>query len=135
MKTRTLLLWSLACGIAIMLAGAVFLVQVARNDDVEPALEVGHSAEVGDVTVTVVDAHEAGGILSVDVRLAGDAAVGDPSGGFSLIASGRRLRPATSSCGGVPAECTVTFDTSAADGASRALFFDRGDEQAWWNVG
>ena len=51
MKTRTLLLLALACGVAIMLAGAVFLVQLSGQDDVEPPVALGDAVTAGDMTV------------------------------------------------------------------------------------
>ena len=44
MKTRTLLLWALACGVAIMLAGAVFLVQLVTRDELAEPVPLGTPA-------------------------------------------------------------------------------------------
>lgn len=145
MKTRTLLLLSLATGLAIMLAGAVFLFQLASTDDVAEPIEIGESVEIGDMSVTVLDSTESAGALTVRVEIGG---VDDPDGasGFRLIASGRPLSPRSADgagaiadeCGasGVDARtCVVVFDTSSADGSSRVLFYDRGDESARWVLG
>ena len=145
MKTRTLLLLSLVTGLAIMLAGAVFLFQLATSDDVAEPVAVGTAVEVGDMSVTVVESGESAGELVVLVTIGG---VDDPDGsvGFRLIASGRPLSPrspdrATASpdeCSATqvePQTCSVVFDTSAADGSSRVLFYDRGDESARWVLG
>jgi hypothetical protein len=139
-KTRTLLLLALACGLAIMLAGAVFLFQLAGQDDLADPIPVGEPVEVGDMMVTVRSSVESAGELVVDVRIGG---VDDPDGadGFHLIASGRALDPVgtdlDAACGTTTVtdqECTVRFDTSAADGASRVLFYERGDEQVRWVI-
>ena len=138
MKTRTLLLLALACGLAIMLAGAVFLFQLAGQDDVSEARAIGEAVEIGDLVVEVEAADESGGVLSVGIRLAG---VDDPDGatGFRLIASGRPIAPidtdADDACGGTTVAetvCVVRFDVSVADGSSRVLFYERGEEQARW---
>jgi hypothetical protein len=138
MKTRTLLLLSLACGAAIMLAGAVFLVQLSGQDDVEPAVELGATAIAGDMTVVVESATERAGRLVVAVRIGGvdDA---DGADGFRLIASGRAVgasEPGTGDrCGATSSDvepCTVEFDVSAADGTSRVLFYERGDTTLRW---
>ncbi len=138
MKTRTLLLLALACGLAIMLAGAVFLFQLAGQDDVSEAVPIGEAVEVGDLTVEVEAADESGGILRVGIRVAG---VDDPDGaaGFRLIASGRPIAPtdtdAPDACTATTVAeivCVVRFDVSSADGSSRVLFYERGEEQARW---
>lgn len=136
MKTRTLLLLALGCGLMIMVAGAVFLFQLAGQDDVEPATPIGDSVEVGDMTVAVVGDTENEGTLDVEVTIGG---VDDPDGldGFRLIASGRAVSPTTPGGGCVATTvevraCTVRFDVSGADGSSRVLFYDRGDDGARW---
>ena len=131
MKTRTLLLWALACGVAIMLAGAVFLVQLVTRDELAEPVPLGTPAAVGDVTATVMNSVERDGVLAVSLTL--DAPDGvDATRGFHLIASGRAVEPLAIEC---PRECTLTFDTSVADGRSRVLFYERGEEQARWVLG
>lgn len=138
MRTRTLLLLSLACGLAIMGAGAVFLFQLSNSDELADPIALGEAAEVADMEVTVLDADESDGILRVTVRIGG---VDDPDGadGFRLIASGRPVPPepvsGSDGCGATSVEadaCVVTFDTSVADTASRILFYERGDESVRW---
>ena len=87
MKTRTLLLLALACGVAIMAAGAVFLVQLSRQADAAPPVPLGVATEVGDMRVVVEAAVEHDGVLDVTVTIGGvdDA---DGASGFRLIASG-----------------------------------------------
>jgi hypothetical protein len=138
-KTRTLLLLALACGLAIMLAGAVFLFQLVTRDELAAPVEIGAAIDVADMTISVLDADESDGRLVVEVSLGG-ADADDPAAGFRLIASGRSAAPTESTCaatavGGSAERCTVTFDTSAADGTSRVLFYDRGEEQARWVLG
>ncbi len=138
MKTRTLLLMALGCGLAIMLAGAVFLVQLTRQDDPQPPLLVGATATVGDMTVSVDESIEIAGQLTVTVTLKG-AADELPADDFRLIASGRSTEVAETSCAATAVDsaetCTVTFDVTAVDGVSRVLFYERGEEQARWMLG
>jgi hypothetical protein len=141
MKTRTLLLLALACGVAIMLAGAVFLVQLSGQDDVEPPVPVGEPATAGDMTVVVAGADESAGFLDVTVRIGG-VADDDGAGGFRLIASGRAVDPVAGGFAGAcgPATvaeqtCVVRFDVSAADGTSRVLFYERGEDGVRWVLG
>ncbi len=139
MKTRTLLLLALACGLAILLAGGALLVMLAGQDDPEPPVPLGVEASVGDMRVTVGAAAERAEPqdLTVELELGG---VDDRDGtdGFELIASGRPIKPSESSTCGVttsePVECTLVFDVSTADGESRVLRYQRGDDQARWDL-
>ena len=91
--------------------------------------------------MTVERAVERNGVLDVSVRIGGvdDA---DGAGGFRLIASGRGARPLDSTASGTCAattvadrSCVVRFDVSSADGVSRVLFYERGEDQARWVLG
>jgi len=133
-KTRNLLLLALACGLAIMLAGAVFFFQLATQDEAEPAAEVGEQVEVGDMLVTVEGSSESDGRLRVDLTIGGTVD-DDPADEFRLIASARPIELAEASC--EPSDeglqtCSITFDVGAVDGVSRVLFYERGEEQARW---
>jgi hypothetical protein len=145
MKTRTLLLLALACGVAIMLAGAVFLVQLSGQDEVEPPVALGDVATAGDMNVVVDGADESAGFLDVTVRIGG-VADDDGAGGFRLIASGRAVEPVTGDdpdgadglCGPTTVAeqtCVVRFDVSGADGTSRVLFYERGEDGVRWVLG
>lgn len=141
MKTRTLLLLALACGVAIMLAGAVFLVQLSGQDEVEPPVALGDAVTAGDMTVVVDGADESGGFLDVTVRIGG-VADDDGAGGFRLIASGRAVEPVAAGfddgCGPTTVTeqtCVVRFDVSGADGTSRVLFYERGEDGVRWVLG
>ena len=139
MKTRTLLLLALGCGLAILLAGGVLLVKLAGQDDPEPPVALGVESSIGDMRVTVLSAAEqpSANTLTVELVLGG---VDDPDGaaGFELIASGRPIPPgAVSTCGATvvePRTCALVFDVSTADGESRVLRYRRGDDQARWDV-
>jgi hypothetical protein len=139
MKTRTLLLLALACGVAIMLAGAVFLVQLVGQDEIEPAVEIGEEVIVGDMRVTVQQVTESAGALDVTLRVGG-VDDDDPTREFRLIASGRAVEPDLAGanqgvCGSFTVAdqtCRLRFDVSNADGTSRVLFYERGDDTARW---
>jgi hypothetical protein len=137
-KTRTLLLLALACGVAIMAAGAVFLVQLSRQADAAPPVPLGEVTEVGDMRVVVDKSVEQDGVLDVTVTIGGvdDA---DGTGGFHLIASGHAAAPESAAAAGrcagttiAPQRCMIRFDVSGARGASRVLFYERGDELVRW---
>jgi hypothetical protein len=140
MKTRTLLLLALGCGLLIMLAGAVFLFQLSGQDEIAPPVPIGDVAMVGDMSVTVEGADESEGLLDVTVTLGG---VVDAEGarGFRLLASGRPIAAGAdgdADCGSTTTAsttCHVRFDVSSADGSSRILFYERGDSRARWVLG
>ena len=131
------MLLALGCGLAIMLAGAVFLFQLAGQDEIEQPVAVGESAQVGDMTVVVTDAVEDAGRLRVLLFLGGTVD-DDPTAAFRLIASGRPLSLLSTTCPASSealANCLIEFDVGSADGESRVLFYERGDDQARWVLG
>jgi hypothetical protein len=145
-KTRTLLLLALGCGLAILLAGGVFLVRTFANRDaltVPPAAKVGESRTVGNVTATVLRRDVTGGVLVVQVRLDSGRALGDASAGWSLLADGKLRRPVpapaagASPCAGhaVTAgstfECALAFDTATDTGT---VAYAVGDVQRQWQL-
>ncbi len=142
MKTRTLLLLALGCGLAIMLAGAVFLFRLSTQEALADPIPLGELTTVGDMSVMVDSAVEQDGLLDITIVIGG-VVDSDGATGFRLIASGRPLRaePYVESAGicaatsSVQQTCHVRFDVSSADGSSRVLFYERGDQQARWVLG
>ncbi|MGA0329709.1 MAG: hypothetical protein ACO3NB_06540, partial [Ilumatobacteraceae bacterium] len=53
MKTRTLLLLSVACGLVILVAGGLKLLQVATDRTEVQVLSIGQTSRIGDMTVRV----------------------------------------------------------------------------------
>ena len=137
-KTRNLLLLAMACGLAIMLAGAVFFFQLATQEDAEPAVPIGETARVGDMAVVVGGVTEEQGLVRVEIEIGG-AEDDDPADEFRLIAAARPIPLAASTCSasvpGATQTCTLTFEVGTVDGASRVLFYERGDDQARWVLG
>lgn len=140
MKTRTLLMLSVAMALAILLAGGVFLLQLSNETTTVESASIGDVAEVGDLTVTVLDATETAGTLIVEVDVAG---VDDVDGvdSFSLVTGDRRLAPVSAPADGRCVEltvaaqrCTIEFDVSAVESSSRVLIVRRGDEQRNWTL-
>lgn len=131
------MLLALGCGLAIMLAGAIFLFQLTSQDTIGEPVDVGEPTQVGDMSVAVTSVAEEGGRLTVLLRIGGTAD-DDPTEGFRLIASGRPISLESSTCPASSealADCMIAFDVVGADGASRVLFYERGDEQARWVLG
>lgn len=129
------MLLALACGVAIMVAGAVLFVQLATQDDARPAVQLGETVRVGDMSVVVHDVDEADGVMRVRIELGG-ADDDDPADEFRLIAAARPVGLATSDCAASAQDatqsCSLTFQIGDVDGTSRVLFYERGEDQARW---
>lgn len=140
MKTRTLLLLSVACGLAILVAGTVMLVRLGGQSTSVPLLAVGDTATVGDATVTVDGVTVADGSVVVDLTWGGvdDAGALDD---LRLVVPGHRVAPVESAgsgaCTGLAVaerSCAVTFDTTGLTVAGPVLVLDRAGEKARWNL-
>jgi hypothetical protein len=139
MRTRTLLLLAVTCGLAILVAGTVQLLRLA-GQETAPVLAIGQRGAAGDAKVLVVDPiDERDGVATVTVTLSG---VDDPAGldGFTLVGPGRAERPnqrGESACEGftvAPVTCTLTFPTAAMEGNDRVLVFHRAAETVRWKL-
>ena len=135
MRTRTLLLLAIGCGLAILLAGGIQLLRIA-NQKPTPSLGVGDSGTAGDVTVSVDEFTQDPQFATVTVTLGG---VDDPNGlsGFRLVAPGDTVEyvPAESTCTGITVDevtCTLAFPASQLDGSDRQLVFRRAGDQVRW---
>lgn len=140
MRTRTLLLLSVATALLILIAGGAFLFQLSHQSDTVPTGVVGEPARLGDVTVTVLDASEAGGVMAVDIEVGGvdDA---DGTDDFRLVTGDQRLDAVAAPGGGRcraftvdPQRCRLEFDVSLAASTSRVLVMRRGEDQRTWRL-
>ena len=150
MRTRTLLMLAVFCGLAILVAGSVQLLRVSDDSgDASADLFVGDTAAAGDLLVTVNAAGERDGVMRVEVTLSG---VNDDDGleGFRLVVPGNALAPLPSGvpgtglsgtgttddvCGGVTLaeqRCTLVFATTDVVGTPRVLLLRRGEDQQRW---
>jgi hypothetical protein len=139
MRTRTLLLLAVLCGLAILVAGSVQLLRLT-DDNGGDDLGVGDTAAAGDLVVTVESAAEAAEFMRVNVRMSG---VDDASGidGFRLVVPGAALVPLSPAQAGEEAcaaltvaeqTCTLVFGTAATEGSARVLLLRRGEDQQRW---
>jgi hypothetical protein len=140
-RTRTLLLLAVACGLLILVAGVVQLLRIAGQEENAEFSPVGDTVQVGDLEVVVDTYDESGDTARVGVRLGG---VDDPDGAadFRLVVPGadQPLRPeagGAQACGAVTvaaAACQLTFDVGEAPGGVRVLRVERGDDSATWEL-
>ncbi len=141
MRTRTLLLLAVTCGLAILLAGGYQLFRLSNQETPAPPLAVGETGTAGDATVKVDDVDTTGSALIVTVTLGG---VDDAGGldGFSLVAPGTRIAPDPESavegaCTGftvVEVTCTLSFPTEGLTGTERQLLLIRAEDQVRWKL-
>jgi hypothetical protein len=131
------MLLAVACGVAILVAGAVLLLRVANQDAAEVS-KVGTPVRVGDMTVTVEQVTERAGAVLVDIEIGG---VDDAQGadGFTLVTPDV-LRPdatAGNHCGATTVDvqpCTLAFRLTDDTASSRVLVYQRGDERVRWDL-
>lgn len=138
-KTRTLLLLSVACGLLILLAGGVKLLQVATDRTEVPVLAIDEAATIGDMTVRVVSITSGPDGTSVGIEMsgvAGESAID----GWRLLGDGEVAEPAGASAEGVcdreskipdsgSISCIVRFGSVRA---VQAVAYTRAGEQRQW---
>lgn len=134
MKTRTLLLLSLACALAITAAGVALAVRVASTPDAAPPAALDRPVAVGDMTTTVRTAESNAGLIVVEVAIGG---VEDPdaSSDFLLLVAGTAHRVSETDCDPSSVEqttCRLSFRAPAEEGVSVVLTQTRGDQQERW---
>jgi hypothetical protein len=141
-RTRTLLLLAIGCGLIILVAGVVQLMRIAAQDEPERPAAVGEPVAIGDLTVTV-DGLEEADDRAVVVLEVGGVEDADGTDEFRLVVPDAVLQPTGAGspelppCVGTTVErrrCTLTFDLSTVEGSSRVLLYRRGDEQVRWDL-
>ena len=134
MKTRTLMLLSLACALAIVAAGVAFAVRVATSPDASPPAPLGVPTVIGDMTTVVRSAETVAGLTLVEVALAG-VADDDASSDFVLLVAGTAHRVEGSDCDPSTVEqmtCRLAFRAPVETGSSVVLTQTRGEQQERW---
>lgn len=139
MKTRTLLLLAVGCGLIILVAGSIKLFLIA--DDKAPVhLAVGQSGKAGDMTVAVQSVHRTAGETLVEVRLVGaDDIEGALS--FTYNTGAKSLPPQGPPAGQgnrcaatsvtAPTVCVLAFETARVPGV---LGYRRAGETLRWDI-
>ncbi|HET9547467.1 MAG TPA: hypothetical protein VFO97_06505 [Desertimonas sp.] len=141
MRTRTLLLLAVACGLVILVAGVLQLLRISDQRDAEdvPVYGLGDDVEVGDMAVVVDGYDEAAGTAIVDVTLGG---VDDLDGAseFRLVVLGESVESTGAgddACRATtiePQACRLTFVVDDPPGAGRILLYRRGEDVARWRL-
>lgn len=147
MSTRKLILTALVCGLAILIAGGVKLIQVANDEVAVEVLSFGDEATLGDMTVSVLDIERRPDATLVTVTMTGVDLTTGAADGWRLLADGRVQEPAiengrvqepasvsdTDGCtavrAGAPTRCTVRFD--AVESAATVAYVRAGEQRQW----
>jgi len=140
MKTRTLLLLAVTCGLVILLAGSIKLFSITETAPVRH-LAVGQSTTIGDMTVRVVSAKRERNLMLVSVTLVGvDDATGATTWVLGSGADATLVPVATPPAAGVqcgatkasePTSCVLAFVTSNPRGVLR---YERALEARRWDI-
>lgn len=140
MRTRTLLLLAVTCGLAILLAGGFQLLRLANQEPVAGPLVVGSTGKAGDAVVTVVAAEDRGDTFVVTVRVSG---VDDAQGvtGFTLNGVGLAVKPLPAdddgACTGFTVEqveCAIAFPNLGFPTSDRQLLLERAEDRVRWRL-
>ena len=137
MSTRKLILTALLCGLAILIAGGVKLIQVANDDTTVEILTLGDQATLGDMTVSVLDIVRSPEATLVTVTMTGVDLTEGAADGWRLLGDGQVQEPvgaeASDSCEAVTVQavtrCVVRFD--ASESAPTVAYIRAGEQRQW----
>ena len=143
MSTRKLILTALVCGIAIVLAGGIKLLQVANETTKVTVLGFGDRSTLGDMTVSVLDITAQPDRTVVTVLMSGVEGA-DAREGWRMLAGGKvsevSAQPWTDT--GAPAcstttvageKCSLVF--GASTGTVTVAYLRAGTQSQWSNAG
>ncbi len=128
MSTRKLILWSLVCGVLILVAGSVKLFQSAES--------VGQETEIAGMTVSVESVEVTADRTLVTVTIGGVEGV-DATEGWKLLAGGEASEPVEGIGEGQwcttttvqVQRCVVAFPPSS--GTPAVFYYREGDNRQW----
>lgn len=138
MSTRKLILTALVCGLAILIAGGVKLIQVSDKETTVEVLSMGETATLGDMTVSVVDIAESGESTLVKVTMVGVELASGAADGWRMLADGLVAEPLLvqdhpEACDAVsvatPVTCVVGF--GPADSEPTIAYVRAGEQSQW----
>ena len=131
-STRKLIVASLICGLLILVAGTVKLLQTASEGDIAPSvLALGESVAIGSLSVLVNNIEVTNERTLVNVTMSGLA--GDsPLEGWSMLANGEITQPVDAGDCPISADdvsCTIEF--VVAVGTPTIVYARDGEKRQW----
>ena len=135
MSTRKLIVASLVCGLLILVAGTVKLLQSTSADaPTDSLLKLGATAtfgESGEIGVTVQDVQVTDEQTLVDVQMSGLAGA-SPLDGWSMLADGEITQPVGSAdCPSVADDVSCTLVFVRATGTPTIVHVRGGERRQW----
>jgi hypothetical protein len=136
-STRKLILWSLVCGVLILVAGSIKLRQSVDSTNVDAkVLSLGEAATVGGMTVAVDSFDVTNESTLVTVSIGGIDGQ-DATEGWKLLAGGEASEPVAGSgsetwCSQTTVDvvsCVVAFPASS--GSATVFYYRDGDNSQW----
>jgi hypothetical protein len=137
MSTRKLILWSLVCGVLIVVAGGIKLRQSVGSTNLDDkVLSAGESTVVGGMTVSVESFVVNPDNTLVTVSIGGIAGE-DAVAGWKMLAGGEASEPIAATgdatwCATTTlevAQCVLAFPVS--EGAPAVFYYRDGDNSQW----
>jgi hypothetical protein len=143
MSTRKLILTALVCGIAIVLAGGIKLLQVAKETTKVTVLGFGDRSTLGDMTVSVLGVASQTDRTVVTVMMSGVSGA-DAVEGWRMLAGGKVSEVLATPWTGVDApacstttveggKCSLVFGPST--GTVTVAYLRAGKQSQWSNAG
>ncbi|MFZ9696351.1 MAG: hypothetical protein ACO3C5_01815 [Ilumatobacteraceae bacterium] len=147
MSTRKLILTALLCGLAILIAGGVKLIQVANDETEVQVLALGDEATLGDMTVSVLEIDRRPDATLVTVTMTGVDLAEGAADGWRLLGDGRVQEPAnengrvqepavpsaangcTTVTADSPTRCTIGFE--AVESVPTVAYVRAGEQRQW----
>jgi hypothetical protein len=135
-KTRTLLLLAVACGLAILVAGGALVWRLSAQPDAAEVLPVGVDGTAGDVVVRLEGVRRDGDDLVATVVVSG---VDDPDGfdDFRLALAGSAIAGTPDDCEGITVAvqtCELIFPTAGVSSAGGLLVYRRAEDTLRWRI-
>lgn len=137
MSTRKLILWALVCGVFILGAGSIKLLQTTSEDATVVLLQLGDEATLGEMTVSVDSVRATSDRTLVDVQMRGvDGA--DAVEGWRMLVGEVQTPVSLPEGQGTPCvttsasntlSCTIAFPVS--DGTRTIVYIRAGEQQQW----
>lgn len=131
-STRKLIIASLICGLLILVAGTVKLLQTASDDAATTnVLAVGDEASIGGLTVVVNDVEVTAERTLVNITMRGPTAT-SPVFGWSMLANGEITEPIGSAdCPTAAEDVTCTMEFVPAVGTPTIVWVGNGEKWQW----